>query len=187
VVPVEPVPDRGGNGVGDLQLRDVPDPGEEKTGFHSMVCALSPSAISGEYVNETVALSAVFRSKLTFASAVTPDSGAAESSRVLTLEEEYAEAGLDQLVGGSKCAVYVEGGPVGHVVRHIAERQSADLVIISRRHTPDFGQHTHGHACEIVLESPCPVLSLPTKANAAAMHLFVENYHQGMYAMYARA
>jgi hypothetical protein len=34
-------------------------------GFHSIVCAIAPNTILGEYVNETTALGGVFESRLT--------------------------------------------------------------------------------------------------------------------------
>jgi hypothetical protein len=60
------------------------------TGFRSIVCAIAPNTILGEYVNETTSLGAVFGSRVTFASAIT---SASASARVLTLEEEYPEVG----------------------------------------------------------------------------------------------
>jgi Universal stress protein family len=149
------------------------------TGFHSIVCAIAPDTVLGEYVNETTALGAVFGSRVTFASAITSASPFGEGPRVLTLEEEYPEVGLDQLVEGSGCPVYVEVGPVGHVVRHVAEIQSADLVVINRRHKANPIRGFETHAYEIVLESPCPVLSLPIRAAAASINIAQEILHPG--------
>jgi nucleotide-binding universal stress UspA family protein len=151
-------------------------------GFNSIVCALCPDEISGEYVNETTALGTIFGSKLTFVSAVAAESVRAEHCRVLTLEEEYPEAGLDQLTAGARCPVYVETGPVGHVVRHVAEIQSADLIVINRRHKSQSFDGFETHAYEIVLESPCPVLTLPEKTMAASVHIVDEVYTSERYA-----
>jgi nucleotide-binding universal stress UspA family protein len=171
-------------------LRDAPcavwtSPHSEKlkpfTGFHNIVCAVAPNAIPGGYVNEITALGAVFGSTLTFASAITSANAVDEGCRVLTAEE-YAEAGLDQLVAGSRCPVYVEVGPVGHVIRHIAEIQSADLIVLNRRRTRPWFGGFETHAYEIILESPCPVLSLPTIATAASINMTRERYTQERYA-----
>ncbi|MGA8597585.1 MAG: universal stress protein [Bryobacteraceae bacterium] len=151
------------------------------TGFHSIVCALSPNRIRGEYVKETAALGSVFGSRLTFVSAIPPGSMDGEDSRVLTLEEQYPEARQDQLAGTGP--VYVEAGPVGGVVRHVAEVQSADLVVINRGHKPDPIAGFETHAWEIVLESPCPVLSLPTKAASASVHIVHERHTREVYAV----
>lgn len=148
------------------------------TGFHSIVCAIAPETILGEYVNETTALGALFASRIAFASAITLATAFDEGDRVLTLEEEYPEAGLDQLVAGGRCPVYVETGPVGHVVRHVAEMQRADLVIINRRRTPRSLAGLETHAYEIILESPCPVLSLPMRAMAVSINIAHETYLQ---------
>jgi len=141
------------------------------TGFHSIVCAIAPDMILGEYVNETTALGAIFASRVAFASAVTPTAASGEAGRVLTLEEEYPDAGLDQLVAGGRCPVYAETGPVGHAVRHVAETQRADLVVINRRRTPRSLAGFETHAYEIILESPCPVLSLPMRAMALSINI----------------
>ena len=151
------------------------------TGFHSIVCAVAPDAIPGGYVNEITALGAVFGSTVTFASAITSANAFGEGCRVLTLEE-YPESGLDQLVAGSRCPVYVEVGPVGHVVRHVAEIQSADLIVLNRRRTPPWFGEFETHAYEIILESPCPVLSLPARAAAASINMSRERYTQERYA-----
>jgi hypothetical protein len=56
--------------------------------------------------------------------------------------------------------VYVETGPVSELVRRLVEEQNIDLVVTNRGHL----QHPFGklrtHTYQIVLESPCPVLSL---------------------------
>jgi nucleotide-binding universal stress UspA family protein len=148
------------------------------TGFCSIVCAIPPDTILGDYVNQTAALGAVFGSRVTFASAITPASASGEGSRVLPLEEEYSEAGLDRLVAGSRCPVYVESGPVGYVVRHVAEIQSADLVVVGRRRMPGSFEIFATHAYEIILESPCPVLNLPIRAVSAAINIAQEIHTQ---------
>jgi nucleotide-binding universal stress UspA family protein len=130
------------------------------TGFSSIVCAIAPNATLGEYVNGATGFAAVFGSRVAFASAIAPAKAVQEYPRVLTLEEEYP-------LIGSKCPVYVEPGPVGYVVRHVAQIQSADLVLINRRHVPQCFGTFETHAYEIILESPCPVLRLPIKATSA--------------------
>jgi nucleotide-binding universal stress UspA family protein len=156
------------------------------TGFHSIVCAIAPDEILGEYVgnyvNEVTAVGAVFGSRVTFASAITSATAPGESPRVLMLEEEYPEAGLDQLFAGSRCSVYVEIGPVAAVVRHVAEIQSADLVVINRHRMPQWFVEFETHACEIILESPCPVLSLPMRARAASTSIAPGAYAQERFA-----
>ncbi len=151
-------------------------------GFRSIVCALAPDTILGEYVNETTALGAIFGSKVTFASAMTSGNASGAGDRIVALEEEYPEAGLDELVAGSRCPVYVATGPVGYVVRHVAEMQNADLVVINRRRTPRSLAGFETHAYEIILESPCPVLSLPMRATAVRLNIAQESYTQERFA-----
>jgi hypothetical protein len=87
--------------------------------------------------------------------------GSGEERRIETLDKEYPQAGLhDELSRGLDCTVYVETGPLGEVVRRLVNEQNVDLVVTNRGHL----QHPFGklrtHTYEIVLESPCPVLSL---------------------------
>jgi nucleotide-binding universal stress UspA family protein len=153
-------------------LRDAPcavwtSPHADKlkpfTGFSSIVCASAPNAVLGGYLRDIAALAAVFGSRVTFASAIAPAQAVDEHPRVFDLEEEYAAAGLPQRLTGGKYAVYAEPGPVGYVVRHVAQMQSADLVVINRQH---ITQSLETHAYDIICESPCPVLSLPTRTMA---------------------
>jgi nucleotide-binding universal stress UspA family protein len=99
------------------------------------------------------------------------------------LEEEFPEAGLDQLPSGSRLPVYVETGPVGHVVRHIAEIQSADLVVINRRHRSHYSKILDGHTQEIVMDAPCPVLVLPARVAAAPVHILEAVFEENRYAV----
>jgi hypothetical protein len=67
-------------------------------------------------------------------------------------------------------------------VRHVAEIQSADLIVLNRRRTPPWFGGFETHAYEIILESPCPVLSLPIRAMAASINLAQEAYTHERYA-----
>jgi nucleotide-binding universal stress UspA family protein len=143
------------------------------TGLHSIVCAISPDTTPTEYVNETLALGAVFGARVSFVSAVAAVSSLGDP-RALSLE--FATCG---------CPVYVEIGPVGHVVRHVAEIQAADLIVINRRHKRHSIEGHETHTDEIVLESPCPVLCLPAKVTAASIDVRKERILQEKYFMAA--
>lgn len=54
------------------------------TGFHSIVCTISPSTIPSEYVNETMALGSSFGGRVSFVSAVTIAGSFTEDPRVLS-------------------------------------------------------------------------------------------------------
>jgi len=140
------------------------------TGFHSIVCTISPNTIPSEYVNETMALGTSFGGRVSFVSAVTIAGSFTEDPRVLSTE-----------VARSGCPVYVEVGPVGHVVRHVAEIQSADLVVINRSRKPHSIGGYKSHTNEIVFESPCPVLCLPGKMTAASVDIIQERHLQERY------
>jgi nucleotide-binding universal stress UspA family protein len=139
------------------------------TGFNSIVCAISPNTTPTEYVNETMVLGAIFGARVSFVSAVAVAGSCGDS---VTLSNKVARSG---------CPVYVEVGPVGHVVRHVAEIQAADLVLINRRHKRDSIGGNETHADEIVIESPCPVLCLPTRVTAASIDIRKERHLQEKY------
>jgi hypothetical protein len=150
------------------------------TGFRSIVCAIAPDSVLDSsipaYVSETAALRAVFGSKLTFVSATAAPSDFGEDPRMLPIEQEYPEAGLDQLITGSRWPVCVETGPVGSVVRHVAQMEKADLVVINRGHVQmPFGK-LETHVFEILVESPCPVLTLCMHATALSIDTAEEKF-----------
>ena len=134
-------------------------------------------------MNEAISVADVFDSKLTFVSAVSPGVAPTEECRVLSLEKEFPEAGLDQLASGSRLPVYVETGPVGHVVRHIAQIQSAELVVMNRRHRSHYSKMLDGHTQEIVMDAPCPILVLPARVAAASVHILGAAFDENRYAV----
>jgi len=136
-------------------------------GFHNILCTISPNTNPSEYVNETMALGASFGGRVSFVSAVAVAGLFAEDPRVLSFE-----------VAKSGCPVYVEVGPVGHVVRHVAEIESADLIVINRSRKPHSIGGNKTHTNEIVFESPCPVLCLPGKMTAASIDIIQERHLQ---------
>lgn len=132
-------------------------------------------------MSEATALSAFFGSKLTFVSATAAPSDFGEDPRILPIEQEYPQAGLDQLVTGNGWPVCVETGPVGSVVRHVAQMEKADLVIINRGHMQmPFGK-LETHVFEILVESPCPVLTLCMQSTALSIETAEEEFAVAAY------
>lgn len=119
-----------------------------------------------DFLKEAVRLASCFGSKLSFVTAIpSMVGGPGEEKRIRRLDKEYPQAGLhDELRSMLDCTVYLETGPVGEVIQRLVEEQNVDLVVTNRGHL----QHPFGklrtHAYEIVLESPCPVLSLSMTA-----------------------
>lgn len=131
-------------------------------GFHHLLCTIDRDEVQPDFLKETVRLASCFGSKLSFVTAIPSTvGGTGEERRVRALDKEYPQANVhDELGCKLDCTVYLETGPVGEVVRRLVEEQNVDLVVTNRGHL----QHPFGklrtHAYEIVLESPCPVLSL---------------------------
>jgi nucleotide-binding universal stress UspA family protein len=148
------------------------------TGFRSILCAIAPNTAVGEFVDQTSALGAAFGGRVSFITAIATPDALGENGPVLSAEKEYPLAGPAQLLVGSGCPVYVETGPVGYVLRRVAELESSDLVVLPRHRVP---QGFETHAYDIVLESPCPVLTLPIGATATSINI-VREATQGRYA-----
>jgi nucleotide-binding universal stress UspA family protein len=136
-------------------------------GFHHLLCTIERDNLLPEFLKEAVRLAACFGSKLSFVTASRSIVGRpAEERRVGPLNKEYPQADLhDELGREVDCMVYIETGPVAGVVRRLVEEQNIDLVVTNRGHLlHPFGK-LRTHAYEIVMESPCPVLSLCMTAN----------------------
>jgi nucleotide-binding universal stress UspA family protein len=138
-------------------------------GFHHLLCTIDRDNVSPEFLKEATRLASCFGSKLSFVTAIHSfASGSGEERRIETLDKEYPHTGLhDELGRGLDCSVYIETGPLGQVVRRLVDEQNVDLLVTNRGHL----QHPFGklrtHAYEIVLASPCPVLSLCMTAKQA--------------------
>ncbi len=138
------------------------DPLRRFTGFRHMLCAVDRNEVPPDFLKEMVRLARCFESKLSFVTAIpSVIGGMGEERKIRSLDEEFPQAHLRDHIGCDlDCKVYLETGSIADVVRHLVEKEAVDLVVIHRGHL----QHPFGklrtHTYEIVLESPCPVLSL---------------------------
>jgi nucleotide-binding universal stress UspA family protein len=130
-------------------------------GYKKIVCTVDREDIPRGYLEEATRLASCFDSKLMFVTAV-PNymREYGNEHRRSRFASEFPGPRVHQLVDSLNCSVISETGSVGDVVKRVAETHDADLVLTNRGHL----QHPFGkfrtHAYEIVLESPCPVLSL---------------------------
>jgi hypothetical protein len=118
-----------------------------------------------------VRLASCLGSKLSFVTAVPdPVVGPGEERKIQTLEKEYPHSALDDNMGcGREYSLYLEIGPIGEVIRRLVPEQKIDLVITNRVHLQDrFGKLRTHDEYEIILESPCPVLSLAMAAKSSS-------------------
>jgi nucleotide-binding universal stress UspA family protein len=128
------------------------------TGFHHLLCTIDRNEVLPHFLKEAVRLASCFESKLSFVNAA---GAKGEERKVRRLDTEYPQAGLNAELGSKlDCMVYLETGGVGEVVRRVVEEQNVDLVVTNRGHLRHPFGKLRTHAYEIVLESPCPVLSL---------------------------
>ncbi|HEY3453875.1 MAG TPA: universal stress protein [Bryobacteraceae bacterium] len=139
-------------------------------GFHHLLCTIDRKEVLPEFLKEALRLASCFGSRLSFFTAVpSMVGGFGEERTIRALKEEYPQAGLDDEPDcGRGCTVYFETGSVGEVVRRLATEQQVDLVITNRGHLQHPSSKLRTHAYEIVLQSPCPVLSLAMTVRAPA-------------------
>jgi nucleotide-binding universal stress UspA family protein len=120
---------------------------KEFAGYKNILCMVDQNDIPRGYLQEAARLAGYFQGRLTFVTAV-PAIPAGNKHQV------------QDLAGVPDSSVVRLAGTVGEVVRQVTELVQTDLVLANRGHL----QHPFGkfrtHAYEIVLESPCPVLSL---------------------------
>lgn len=130
-------------------------------GYKTIVCTVDRHDIPRGYIEEAARVASYFKSRLIFATAVPGPSGAYRAERpLLDLAAEYPLADVHQIVDSVDCSVISDTGSVGDVIRKIGETHHADLVLTNRGHLQHPFGNLRTHVYEIVLESPCPVLSL---------------------------
>jgi Universal stress protein family len=129
--------------------------------YAHILCALDREDVPEGYLEKVIRLASQFQSKLTFVTAVpsTVD-GCGNEHNVRSLSHEFPQAHLSKLNTIRDCAVLIETGSVGEVVRKAVETHNIDLVVTNRGHIHEPFGRFRTHSYEIVLESPCPVLSL---------------------------
>lgn len=115
-------------------------------GVHHLLCTIDQGSVPPGLIEEVTRLATCFGSRLSFLTAVPRIIDAASNEPTVSLPVD--------------CKLFQEIGAVGDVVRRAVEAHDVDLVVANRGHM----QHPFGklrtHTYEIVLESPCPVLSL---------------------------
>jgi nucleotide-binding universal stress UspA family protein len=88
-----------------------------------------------------------------------PDWGAGDLGNKVNQQAAHAAGTLLGRLG-IRAQVEVRCGPVGRVVREIASRRSADLVVIARGAVLEGAGRLRAHSYSIVNDAPCPVLSV---------------------------
>ena len=129
--------------------------------YRNVLCTVDREEIPRGYLEEATRLAACFGSKLSFVTAVPSYvGGAGDEHPVQHLTTEFPQAEVDECSDPPNCSTITETGPVGEVIRKVVQSHSADLVITNRGHLHQDSGRFVSHVYEIVLESPCPVLSL---------------------------
>lgn len=129
--------------------------------YEHILCSVDREDIPHGYIEEAIRLAACFQSKLTFLTAVPSCvGGCGDEHHIDSLAREFPRVHLEQLKRVPDCNVLFETGPVGDVIRKAVETHAVDLVLTNRGHIKHPFGRFRTHIYEIVLESPCPVLSL---------------------------
>jgi nucleotide-binding universal stress UspA family protein len=130
-------------------------------GYKHILCTVDRDDFPRGCLEEAVRLATCLKTELSFVTAIpSSTSGPGELRQIESLVREFPQAQLQELAAPGHCTVLNETGQVGDVVRRVVERHGVDLVLTNRGHLRHPFGKLRTHSYEIVLESPCPVLSL---------------------------
>ncbi|MBV9225600.1 MAG: universal stress protein, partial [Acidobacteriaceae bacterium] len=139
--------------------------------YRHILCTIDRDQIPSGFLEEAVRLATCWGSELSFITAQpSTTGGCGDERRIRDLSREFPQAHTKQLAFPKDCRVLTRTGPVGDVVRQTVESEGMDLVLAHRGHLPQQFGKFRTHTYEIVLESPCPVLSLCLPKSAPAGH-----------------
>ena len=116
----------------------------EKIELHRLLCAVDLDHDAERVLGGALELAAEYRADLT----VVHVSGSRE-----------ARAKVDAFVAGRANTV-IEPGEIAAAVASVAQRVSADLLVIGRSLAPGVFGRLRTHAYPIIRQSPCPVVSI---------------------------
>jgi nucleotide-binding universal stress UspA family protein len=135
------------------------------TDWRSVICAIDTMAKGARLIRFASQLAASSGAKVRLAHAIpTAEVGIQkyfdlEFTAFLEDQARQSIAAM-QKEAGTKFDLCLGAGTVPDVVRHAAEDHNADLVLIGRGVLPQFAGQFRSHAYSIVLDTPCPVLSI---------------------------
>jgi nucleotide-binding universal stress UspA family protein len=139
--------------------------GSGHTEWRSIICAIDTDPEGARLIREAAALSAGSKISVHLAHAVPQQDEAAvrftgsEFTHFLKDQARRAIAKMQE-EAGTNFGVCVEAGGIPEVVRLAALTHRADLVVIGRGVLPRFAGGLRSQAYPIVLDMPCPVLSV---------------------------
>ncbi len=139
--------------------------GSDHAEWRSIICAIDTDAEGARLIREAAALSAGANITVHLAHAVPQQDEAAvrfTGSEFTEFLKEQARQTIAvmQKEAGTDFGVCVEAGAIPEVVRHAALTHRGDLVVIGRGVLPRFAGGLRSQAYPIVLDMPCPVLSV---------------------------
>jgi len=133
--------------------------------FRSILCALDLGPQSRAVLDWAAAMAKELNAELNVVHVLPPEvAGQAryfDPAWKLDLERAAKDSITDlQDRDGSNAGVILEPGEIAAVVREVAQRVGADLVVIGRHPESGLFGRLRSHAYAIVRESPCPVVSV---------------------------
>lgn len=131
----------------------------------NLLCAVNLAPESVRLIRYADALARETGAKLRLAHAVGGIAANTEPYREMDFLHFLFQAGRDgiaklQQETGTSLEVCIEGGTVSLVVRELAVKLGADLVVIGRGRMHETLGRLRSHAYAIIRDSPCPVLSI---------------------------
>ncbi len=139
--------------------------GSDHAEWRNIICAIDLDAEGARLIREAAALAAGSATMVYLAHAVPQQDEAAarftgsEFTQFLKQEARQTIAVM-QKEAGTNFGVCVEAGSIRDVVHHAALSHKGDLMVIGRGVLPHFAGGLRSQAYPIVLDMPCPVLSV---------------------------
>lgn len=129
-------------------------------GYQTLLCAVRFASESEEALRIAVALAQAWRARVCILH-IGPQSGAQETeAAVASIRHGFQQSGNDAADSGVDCHVRVLGGSVSEGIQQAAIDEEADLIVMGRGHFRSDIARLWSHACTIIREFPCPVLSV---------------------------
>jgi len=133
--------------------------------WHSVICAIDEAPEAARLIRFASQLAASSGAEVRLAHAIpTAEVGIQkyfDREFTASLEDQARQSiAAMQKEAGTKFDLCLGAGNVPDVVRHAAEDHNADLVLIGRGVLPQFAGELRSDAYSIVLDTPCPVLSI---------------------------
>jgi nucleotide-binding universal stress UspA family protein len=127
-----------------------------------LLCVVDPQELNVDYLKTVAQIAHLFNADIDILSVLSEEQPP-ETNVSDTLTSKIAKQ-LNELNPDLAYRIHVERGSIGEAVHRIAAQEGCDLVVANRGHLQQRFGKIRTRTFEIILNSPCPVLSLSAAA-----------------------